>query len=675
MKFNTLLIVIVISIINNAYCSSMKIVKNINSNGRFTLDTNRRIFLKDGQPFRYISGSMHYFRIPHQYWRDRLRKLRSMGANAIETYVEWSLHEPEPGQFMFEDDSDVIRFIKIAQEEDLLVILRPGPYICAERNFGGLPYWLLRLNPKMKLRTSSRDYMYWVNKWLTRLLTMIKPLLYSNGGPIILVQIENEYGSYKACDPVYTSQLVNIFDSILGQNSVLYFTTDGCDERMLKCGNVNGAISTVDFGPSPNMTVCFDRQRDQDVFAPLVNSEFYTGWLDHWSEKHQETDSKNVAWALDQLITVNQANVNLYMFHGGTSFGFTSGANYDFANELYQPQPTSYDYDAPLDESGDLTTKYYDLKRVIDTHFAPILSDNLSYSSLTTKSPKLSIDKINISRISYPIFYLVNVFGMKPIQSVNTLTFEEMYQPNGFMIYAHNVTIEINQQVSVIEITGLNDRAIIYVNGTKVAILSRMVKKTSANIVVNKFDLIHILVEDQGRINYGEKLLENKGITGQVKLNGIELLNWVQTNVPLHKSEFIDELLMSQRLYFDSITNLAIDMSMPLFYRADFVLNENAKDTFVLLNGFTKGLVWINGFNLGRYWPVVGPQVTLYLPGVKLFDPPKVNKILIFELEQSPCANYENCYISFVDKPYLNATPALDPTFDSIPLIRTNNLY
>ena len=611
--------------------------------------------MKDGQPFRFVSGGMHYFRIPHEYWRDRLRKLRAMGANAVETYVEWSLHEPQPNTFNFRDEADLIRYIRLAQEEDLLVILRPGPYICAERYMGGLPYWLLNLDPNMRIRTSDPSYMKYTRRWMTRLLTMVRPYLYSQGGPIILVQVENEYGSYSACDAKYMTQLKSIFDDALGIDQVVYFTTDGASSSLLQCGQTPRAVTTVDFGHNSDPAECFALQRKFDFGAPYVNSEYYTGWLDHWSEEHQQVDSSHIADALDKMLSfAPNVNVNLYMFHGGTSFGFSNGANW--GNDRYQPDPTSYDYDAPCSEAGDLTDKYYALKQVITAHLG---HPNTFVAS--DESPKLFMPRVYLTQQLGSLFDLIPLFDSDEIATVKPLIYELLDQPNGFVIYSHIVDLDVpTDMLSRLQVGGLNDRAIVFINGVKVGVLSRMINKLSMLLQVAKNDRVTILVEDLGRIGYGVKNDEYKGITGRVKLNGVELKNWIHQKVPLHRSQVIDAIASAPGEQIDS----DVDTSLPRFYRGQFVLKESPKDTFVNLPDWTKGMIWINGFNLGRYWPLVGPQVTLYLPGCKLLPPPMVNTILILELESSPCDSPERCFVQFLDQHILNGTVRPDPAFD-----------
>lgn len=321
----------------------------------FTIDRKGHTFLKDGEPFRYVSGSVHYFRIPHEYWRDRLRKIRACGLNAIQIYVEWSSHEPEHGQFDFQGQNDIQRFIQLAKEEDLYVLIRPGPFIDAERDMGGLPYWLLNQYPFMKLRTSDPNFLKFVDKWFGQLLPRIKSQLYINGGNILMVQSENEYGSYavqtKHSDTKYLLHMRDLIKTHLGKDVFIY-STDGCADDSVRNSKTPGVYSTVDFGPNSNATECFNVEQHFEPGGPLVNSEYYPGWLDHWSQPHSTATKELVASTLDKMLSMG-ANVNIYMFHGGTSFAFGAGSN----DAPFLPTPTSYDYDAPISEAGDLTDK------------------------------------------------------------------------------------------------------------------------------------------------------------------------------------------------------------------------------------------------------------------------------------------------------------------------------
>ncbi|KAH9374053.1 hypothetical protein HPB48_005322 [Haemaphysalis longicornis] len=353
----------------------------------FVIDYENNRYLKDGEPIQIVSGSIHYFRSLPDQWDDRLATMRAAGLNAIQTYVEWSSHEPEEGQFRFDGPQDIVRFLKLAQKNDLLVLLRPGPYIDAERDMGGLPYWLLSKNSSIGLRTSDPEYLNYVTRYFSVLLPRLRPLLYSNGGPIVTVQIENEYGSYHACDFEYTTLLRDLARHHLGNDVVLY-TTDGDADSLLRCGKVDGAHTTVDFGTGGNIVDSFAVQRRHQERGPLVNSEFYTGWLDHWAEPHQMVNTSAVVRDLDKMLSMN-VSVNLYIL-----FSHLALHTANVGNGHFQPTPTSYDYDAPMNEAGDPTDKFIAIRNVIRKVYQGIISrmDNVYDIMIpVTKGQRLTV--------------------------------------------------------------------------------------------------------------------------------------------------------------------------------------------------------------------------------------------------------------------------------------------
>ncbi|KMQ85919.1 beta-galactosidase-like isoform x1 protein [Lasius niger] len=463
----------------------------------FGVDYENNQFLLDGEPFRYVSGSFHYFRAPRQYWRDRLRKMRAAGLNAVSTYVEWSLHEPEPGQFNWVGDADLVEFLNIAQEEDLLVLLRPGPYICAERDLGGLPYWLLREVPDIKLRTKDAAFMKYATSYLNQVLEKVKPLLRGNGGPIIMVQIENEYGSYNACDTEYTDMLKEVIVEKVGSKALLY-TTDGSSASMLRCGFVPGAYATVDFGTSVNVTSNFQSMRLYQPRGPLVNSEFYPGWLTHWGEAFQRVKTEAVTKTLREMLALG-ASVNIYMFYGGTNFAFTSGANGGV--DAYSPQITSYDYDAPLTEAGDPTDKYFAIRDVIGQYLP------LPNMSLPTASPKGNYGPVLLE----PVLKLLDdrsSFVVSWATSDKPETFEHLSVNQGFVLYETDLLPSIHDPVILRATT--KDRALVYVDGRLSGTLSRIDKIFTMPLESPYGRRLSLLVENQGRLNFGNEIHDFK---------------------------------------------------------------------------------------------------------------------------------------------------------------------
>ncbi|XP_046387722.1 beta-galactosidase [Ischnura elegans] len=629
----------------------------------FRIDYEGNQFLRDGLPFRYVSGSLHYFRVPEAYWRDRLHKLRAAGLNAVSTYVDWGRHEPSPGEYVFTGDMDLVRFIQTAQEEDLLVILRPGPYICAERDMGGFPPWLLVKNPNMKLRTRDSSYRGYVSKWFSVLLPTIKPFLYGNGGPIIMVQVENEYGSFPACDFDYTTWLRDEMKQYIGTAAVL-FTTDGNSDGYLKCGKIAGVYATVDFGSGADVASSFRAMRNHEPRGPLVNSEFYPGWLDHWESPHSLVSSRKVADTLNSILATN-ASVNIYVFFGGTNFGFSSGAEF---GSYYNPQPTSYDYDAPLNEAGDATEKYFAIKDVVSNYLppshtpppSPIPAVKLEYGPIILHRSGSLFDAVDkVSEPGGP----VNLRGLGGlVTSEYPLSFEKLHQSHGFVLYETRINRMISDP-ALLQLGDLRDRAHVFIDTDRAGILSRTRKLTSLPIHALVGQKLRILVENQGRINYGTKIYEHKGIVNNVTLGGKVLKGWNMYRLPFNDTSLLDK-------YVDSTIALAQgqpppacireeDYKLPSFYYGFFVLPQETsippQDTYLSLDGWHKGVAFINGHNLGRYWPVVGPQATLFVPGVYMQPPPATNRIILFELEKAPCNGIDSsCYVNLVSQPIIN---------------------
>ncbi|XP_065200399.1 beta-galactosidase-like isoform X1 [Planococcus citri] len=604
-------------------------------NRSFQIDYANNRFLKDGKPFQYVSGSLHYFRVPRVYWRDRLRKYRAAGLNAISTYVEWSLHEPTPRNYRFDGEYDLEYFLKLATEEDLLVILRPGPYICAERDFGGLPPWLLNLYPLIELRTDDENYKNEVKMWFDLLLTKMDKYLYGNGGPIIMVQVENEYGSYNACNSDYTVWLRDLMSSHIKNKSVL-FTTDGAAASYLRCGAIPGVYATVDFGTTSNVNTSFTNMRDYTPKGPLVNSEFYPGWLTVWEQPLQTVSTPAILRSMEEMLCLN-ASFNFYMFFGGTNFGFTNGANIN--GNRYDPQLTSYDYDAPLTEAGDTTDKYFAIRDLLSKYFKipnipiPKPTPKGNYGTVTMK-PVVSL--FNYSHIPDK----VQQYSDRPS------TFEQMQVYYGYILYETTLPSIIDDP-ALLYVYDLRDRAIVFVDQKPSGILSRTRLIKSISLMAKPNAKLHLLVENQGRVNYGPYLKDIKGIISDPSIDGQFLTPWTMIGLPFSSVSWVENLTPSSNF-----------ISPPAYYYGELVLPSGTVEpfhTYVDLTGWGKGVIFVNDFNLGRYWPKVGSQVTLFVPACYLKPAPEINKIVVFETECVP----ENCQIRFTDIPYLNKTTPL----------------
>ncbi|XP_058247195.1 beta-galactosidase-1-like protein [Hemibagrus wyckioides] len=570
------------------------LINSVSAERSFTIDYSKDCFLKDGQYFRYVSGSVHYSRVPRFYWKDRLMKMYMGGLNAIQVYVPWNFHEPVQGMYSFEGDRDLEHFLHLANETGLLVILRPGPYICAEWEMGGLPAWLLH-NPNIILRSADSEYMQAVGDWLAVLLTKMRPWLYQNGGNIISLQVENEYGSYFACDHNYMRSLRLLFRNFLGEDVVL-FTTDGNRDKELACGSLQGLYSTIDFGTDTNISDAFLRQRRFEPKGPLVNSEFYTGWLDHWGDDHTTVDTQKVSKMLRDMMSMG-ANVNMYMFEGGTNFGYWNGADHD---TRFRPVVTSYDYDAPLSEAGDPTDKLLAIRDVIkDFRDVPV-------GPMPPATPKMAYGFVMLQKIGNVSGLLDMLSPQGPLKSLKPLTFEEIKQ-----VYQ-----------------GVMERDIALV----------------INVTGREGDQLDLLVENMGRVNFGSKINDYKGILGNLILGNDVLSDWLIFPLDIDGVIANGWLQSGWRADGKEVGDVG-----PSFYSGTLKPNGVSRDTFIKLTGWTKGQVFINGVNVGRFWPERGPQHTLYVPA-SLISATLINNITVLELER---AVYHRRVV-FTDRPQLD---------------------
>ncbi|KAI4880206.1 hypothetical protein NFI96_020531 [Prochilodus magdalenae] len=647
----------------------------------FSVDYKHNCFRKDGHHFRYISGSIHYSRIPRVYWKDRLLKMYMAGLNAIQTYVPWNFHEAVPGHYDFSGDRDLAHFLQLCKDLGLLVILRPGPYICAEWDMGGLPYWLLK-NKDIVLRSSDPGYLTAVDKWMGKLLPMMKPFLYQNGGPIITVQVENEYGSYYTCDFDYYRHLVQLFRYHLGEEVVL-FTTDGGSLGYLKCGAMQGLYTTVDFGPGANVTAAFEAQRHAQPYGPLllhsfssiqlmqdknlglvlkipddfqVNSEFYTGWLDHWGAPHSVTPTEVVVKSLTEMLDMG-ANVNMYMFIGGTNFGYWNGANTPYA-----PQPTSYDYDAPLTEAGDLTKKYFAIRDVIKKY------KTVPEGVVPPSTPKFAYGQVTMKKMQTVLESLDVLSPSGPIRTIYPVTFEDLDQAFGYVLYQTTLPVDCPNPTPLSSpLNGVRDRAYVTIDGVAVGILQRD-KAISINVTGKAGSQLDILVENLGRVNFGRNINDFKGLVTNLTLGANTLTNW--TMYTLSIDEAVGKGLLWEELPVQTPdTAPPTTLSPPAFYAGSFIIPDGIpdlpQDTYIQFPNWRKGQVWINGFNLGRYWPSLGPQITLYVPAC-ILSTSAPNNITVLELETSPCTPGP-CVVEFTSTPIINTTTRYTKPFMRVP--------
>ncbi|XP_073866306.1 beta-galactosidase-1-like protein isoform X4 [Macaca fascicularis] len=503
---------------------------------------------------------------------------------------------------------------------------------------GGLPSWLLR-KPEIRLRTSDPDFLAAVDSWFKVLLPKIYPWLYHNGGNIISIQVENEYGSYGACDFSYMRHLAGLFRALLGEK-ILLFTTDGPEG--LKCGSLQGLYTTVDFGPADNMTKIFTLLRKYEPHGPLVNSEYYTGWLDYWGQNHSTRSVSAVTKGLENMLKLG-ASVNMYMFHGGTNFGYWNGAD---KKGRFLSITTSYDYDAPISEAGDPTPKLFALRDVISKF------QEVPLGPLPPPSPKMMVGPLTLHLVGHLLAFLDLLCPSGPIRSILPMTFEAVKQDRGFMLYRTYMTHTIFEPTPFwVPNNGVHDRAYVMVDGVFQGVLERNMrdKLFLMGKVGSKLD---ILVENMGRLSFGSNSSDFKGLLEPPILGQTILTQWMM--FPLK----IDNLVKWWFLLQLPKWPYPQAPSGPTFYSKTFPILGSVGDTFLHLPGWTKGQVWINGFNLGRYWTKRGPQQTLYVPRFLLFPRGALNKITLLELENVPLQPQ----VQFLDKPILNSTSTLHRT-------------
>jgi len=553
--------------------------------------------LLDHKPIQLISGAIHYFRVVPGYWEDRLLKLKACGFNCVETYVPWNLHEPKEGEFNFTGMADVQEFIRTAERVGLYVIVRPSPYICAEWEFGGLPAWLLA-DRNMRVRSHYKPFLDKVDRYYDVLLEKFKPLLVSNGGPIIAMQIENEYGSF-GNDKKYLNHLKDGMEK-RGMD-VLLFTSDGPTDLMLEGGTVDNVLATVNFGSRPKQA--FAKLQEHFPNTPNIVMEYWNGWFDHWGEEHHTRDPQDAADTFAEMVG-NGDSVNFYMFHGGTNFGFYNGANH---GGTYAPTITSYDYDCPISETGDLTPKFHAVREALSKHIT------LEESVLPEPNPKMNYGPVHLDA-SLPLFDALDMIS-QPVQRANPETMEELGQDYGFTLY--RTFINGPKEKSPLSIQDVRDRALVFVNQTYQGVIDRWDDQTLEIEIPEGGAQLDILVENLGRVNYGPQLYDVKGITRGVRFQYQFLFDWTIYTLPMDN---LDQLRFEE--------NTGKTNTNPRFYKGTFQVDDIG-DTFVELPGWKKGVVFVNGFNLGRYWEI-GPQETLYLPGPVLKK--GENEIVVFEL-------------------------------------------
>src|SRR5215207_5298919 len=554
-------------------------------------------FLLDGKPFRIVAGDMHYARVPRQYWRDRMRKMKAMGLNTLTTYVFWNLHEPRPGRFDFTGNLDIAAYVRTAREEGLWVILRPGPYVCSEWEFGGFPSWLLK-EPDMKVRSADPRFLRAAANYMREVGRRIAPLQVTRGGPVIMVQVENEYGSF-GDDKNYLGAVRRMI--VDAGFEVTLFTSDG-DAGKLAAGTLPEVLAVINFGardsPEKKFAV-FDKLRQN---VPRMCGEFWVGWFDSWGDRHQTVPAEKAAEGLDWMLA-RGISVSIYMFHGGSSFGFMNGANRN--SEGYKPIINGYDYDSPLDEAGRPTAKFFALRDVIKKY----LPAGTVPPELPAPLPLVEVPRFELKESAS----LFSAAG-RAARSERPRTMEALGQSYGFVLYRKRLG---RGATGALEIQEVRDYALVYQGDRRLGTLDRRLKQSSLAVELDASAPLDILVENMGRVNFGPHMVsDRKGITEKVTLGGAELTGWEIYPLPLRDLT---------RLRFTAAPKRG-----PAFHRGAFQLDATG-DTYLDMRGWGKGFVWVNGHNLGRYWRI-GPQQSLFVPSVFLRK--GRNEVVVLDLEE-----------------------------------------
>lgn len=563
--------------------------------GRHTFTLGESDFLLDGKPLQMISGEMHYPRIPRESWRDRMKMAKAMGLNTIGTYVFWNVHEETPGTYDFSGNSDIAEFVKTAHEEGLWVVLRPSPYVCAEWEFGGYPWWLLK-DRDMKVRSTDPKFMAAYTRYIRALAKQLIPLQITHGGNILMIQIENEYGSYSD-DKNYMDLNRKIFREA-GFDGIL-FTCDGAEK--MPAGYLPGYLPAVNGLEDPAQVKSLINTYHNGK-GPYYVAEWYPGWFDDWGKKHADVSSEQSAKTLDKLLAAG-ISVNMYMFHGGTTRGFMNGANMN--KELpYSPQVSSYDYDAPLDEAGNPTEKFHAFRKVIARYFPA----GESLPPVPVKKPAIRIPDIALEQHA-------DLFSQLPLprRSDKPLSFEDLDQAYGFVLYRTRI-----KKGGLLKLQELRDYAQVYVDGIYKGSLDRRLNQNAVDLTgISTETVLDLWVENNGRINYGPFLNDNRhGITESVSLDGQVISGWELYRFPFKtpgKFSFSRKKEMKE--------------NRPALYKGSFTLNQLG-DTYLDMRNFGKGFVFLNGRNLGKYWNI-GPQQTVYVPASWLRK--GKNEVLVFD--------------------------------------------
>lgn len=550
-------------------------------------EVGQNTFLLNGQPFVVKAAEIHYPRIPKPYWEHRIQMCKALGMNTICLYIFWNIHEQEEGKFDFSGNNDVAEFCRLAQKHGMYVIVRPGPYVCAEWEMGGLPWWLLKKSD-IGLRDNDPYFLERTRIFMNEVGKELADLQITKGGNIIMFQVENEYGAY-GTNKEYVANIRDIVKEA-GMNEVPLFQCDWSSN--FEKNALDDLLWTINFGTGANIDKQFQRLKELRPETPLMCSEFWSGWFDHWGAKHETRSAQALVGGLKEMLDQN-ISFSLYMTHGGTSFGHWGGAN--FPN--FSPTTTSYDYDAPINEYGRATPKYLEVRKLLEQY----LPEGEELPKIPDSIPTVAIPSFNLTECA-PLFNNLP----EPIYSEDIKSMEYFDQGWGSILYRTKLKSSHSPQKLVI--TDPNDWTQVYINGKKIATLNRLKGEKSLELPpVNEGDVLDILVEAMGRMNFGKGIYDWKGITKDVELksddSSVSLKGW---NVYLIPSEYD----FAKDKQFQKQTNLE---GLPAYYNGEFSLDKIG-DTFLDMSRWHKGMVWVNGHAIGRFWHI-GPQQALYVPG------------------------------------------------------------
>jgi len=590
---------------------------------RHTFNIGETDFLLDNSPIIIRSGELHSARIPREYWQHRLKMARAVGLNTVCAYLFWNFIETKEGQFRWDGMADAAEFCRMAQKEGLMVILRPGPYSCAEWEMGGFPWWLLK-DDSLKVRTQEPYYIEKALNYLREVGRVLSPLQITKGGPIIMVQIENEYGSF-GNDKEYVGRLRDCLQE--SGFEVPFFTCDGPGQ--LRYDVRDDIFSVVNFGSNPE--AAFDSLRKVRPHGPLMCGEYYPGWFDIWGKKHNYGNTEKIIGDLTYMLD-NRASFSIYLIHGGTSFNYWSGYFWPgIEGSPFTPQTSSYDYDAPISEAGWATSCFYDIRNL----FSEYLNPGENIPAVPPANPVINIPEFTLTE-SAPVLQNLSQLS-EPVTAEHPLNFEALDFGYGAAVYSTTLSPENDSEL---EFGDIHDYAVIMVDGKKIGILDRRTGTKKISIpALRKETRLDIVLEAMGRVNFGIYVQDKKGIIGKVyRRTGkqqAELTGWT-----MHPMNIEDGYPKNIQFTESGIINT------PAFYRGTFIITRKG-DTFLDMSNWGKGLVWVNGHGLGRFWNI-GPTQTMYLPGPWLKE--GENEIIVLDY-LSP----ESLKMQGLEKPILDS--------------------